>query len=203
MTLLGNICSAIRLWGSVLFIEGSTLTLLPGHSPSHLLYQHYLLSTPTCQERWVASCSQSNVYIIKFNPKIQFQMKVKLIRSYRSKNGNATFVYGVTGSDADLAAYKTAQGEFYREDDTGTPLWFTTRCIGQTGKLIITTNGNIVPDMSAFDQAASISAQYGGNFGQELARQAAQSVLGMDAAPSAPAQEAHLTEEPKEELGDL
>ena len=114
-------------------------------------------------------------------------MKVKLLRSYRSKNGNATFVYTVSGSEKDLAAYKAAQGEYYREDDNGTPLWFTTRCIGQSGKLIITTNGNIVPDMSAFDQAASIAAQYGGNFGQELAKQAAMSILGVSAVESAPA----------------
>ena len=112
-------------------------------------------------------------------------MKIKLIRSYRSKNGNATFVYGVSGSNADLDAFKEAQGDYYREDTDGTPLWFTTRCVGDNGSLIITTNGNIVPDMSAFDQAASIASQYGGNFGQELANQAAQSILGL--APKAPA----------------
>lgn len=105
-------------------------------------------------------------------------MKIKLERSYRSKNGNPTFVYGVTGSESDLAAYQEAQGDFYREDDNGVALWFTTRCVGPNGKLIITTNGNIVPDMSAFDQAASIAAQYGGNFGQELARMSAASILG-------------------------
>lgn len=112
-------------------------------------------------------------------------MNISLQRSYRSKNGNATFVYKVTGSASDLAAFKSAQGEFYREDTTGAPLWFTTRCVGTKGKLIITTNGNIVPDMSAYDQAASMAAQYGGNFGQELAKQAAQSILGT--APQAPA----------------
>ncbi len=37
-------------------------------------------------------------------------MKVQLIRSYRSKNGNVTFVYGVTGSDADIAKFKEIQG---------------------------------------------------------------------------------------------
>lgn len=106
-------------------------------------------------------------------------MKIKLLRSYRSRNGNPTFVYSVHGTAEELEAYADAQGDYYREDDnTGDPLWFTTRCIGTSGKLIITTNGNIVPDMSAFDQAASIAAQYGGNFGQELARQAAQSILG-------------------------
>ena len=105
-------------------------------------------------------------------------MNIKLIRSYRSKNGNPTFVYSVNANATDLAAFKNAQGEYYREDENGSPLWFTTRCVGQSGKLIITTNGNVVPDMSAFDQAASIAAQYGGNFGQELAKQAAQSIFG-------------------------
>ena len=113
-------------------------------------------------------------------------MKIKLIRSYRSKNGNPTFVYKVTGADADLKAFKKAQGDYYREDEDGNPLWFTTRCVGDNGALIITTNGNIVPDMSSFDQAASIASQYGGNFGQELAKQAAQSILGANST-SAPA----------------
>ena len=40
-------------------------------------------------------------------------MKIKLIRSYRSKNGNATFVYGVSGSNADLDAFKEAQGDYF------------------------------------------------------------------------------------------
>jgi hypothetical protein len=129
-------------------------------------------------------------------------MKVTLLRSYRSKNGNATFVYGVKGSASDLEAFKTAQGDYYREDDNGTPLWFTTRCIGQTGSLIITTNGNVVPDMSAFDQAASLASQYGGNFGQELAKSAAQAILGIS---NAPAQQAEApVEEPKsEDISDL
>lgn len=105
-------------------------------------------------------------------------MKISLLRSYRSRNGNPTFVYAVSGSTSDLEAFKNAQGEYYREDDNGTPLWFTTRCVGNQGKLIVTTNGNIVPDMSAFDQAASIAAQYGGNFGQELARMSAAQILG-------------------------
>jgi len=128
-------------------------------------------------------------------------MNVKLIRSYRSKNGNATFVYGVSGNASDLDAYKVAQGDYYREDDSGTPLWFTTRCIGNSGKLIITTNGNIVPDMSAFDQAASLAEQYGGNFGQELAQQAAQSILGVSTPKAAPAVKEESTED--SDIGDL
>ncbi len=127
-------------------------------------------------------------------------MKIKLIRSYRSKNGNPTFVYGVTGSASDLDAFKTAQGEYYREDSDGTALWFTTRCVGQTGQLIITTNGNIVPDMSAYDQAASLAAQYGGNFGAELAKSAAQAILGGTSKPS-PSEA--KSEEPAADSGDL
>jgi len=128
-------------------------------------------------------------------------MNVSYLRSYRSKNGNATFVYTVNGSASDLASYADAQGEFYREDEqTGKALWFTTRCIGKHGKLIITSKGNIVPDMSAFDQASSIAAQYGGNFGQELAKQAAQDILGIN--PSTPAQPAPPTEAPTEIVED-
>lgn len=133
-------------------------------------------------------------------------MRISLVRSYRSKNGNPTFVYKVNANATDLDAFKAAQGEYYREDEHGNPLWFTTRCIGTTGKLIITTNGNIVPDMSAFDQAASIAAQYGGNFGQELAKQAASSILGAShSTPAAPANDlaSELPEPAGEDLADI
>jgi hypothetical protein len=106
-------------------------------------------------------------------------MKIKLIRSYKSKAGNTVFVYGVTGTPAQIEAFANAQGENHRVDEkTGAVLWFTTRCVGQSGELIITTNGKIVPDMSAFDQAASLASQYGGNFGDQLAKMAAEKLLG-------------------------
>lgn len=133
-------------------------------------------------------------------------MKVQLLRSYRSKNGNATFVYGVKGNASDLEAFKIAQGDYYREDDNGTPLWFTTRCIGNVGKLIITTNGNVVPDMSAFDQASSLASQYGGNFGAELAKASAQSlvqgIVGNSTPTQAP-QETPVDEASTDDIGDL
>lgn len=105
-------------------------------------------------------------------------MKTKLIRSYKSKAGNTVFVYAVSGTPAQIAEYKTAQGDNYRETEEGTPLWFTTRCIGNTGTLVVTAKGKVVPDMSAFEQAASLAKQYGGNFGQELARAAVANILG-------------------------
>ncbi len=106
-------------------------------------------------------------------------LQVKSVRDYVSKNGNDTFVYEVSGDKAAMTAFKKAQGEYYREDDkSGTPLWFTTRFIGNSGKLIITSNGNVVADMSEFRKAESLSSQYGGNLGQELAKHAAASLLG-------------------------
>lgn len=106
-------------------------------------------------------------------------LNAKLIRSYRSKKGNVTFVYGVSGSADNLAKFAAAQGDNHRTDEvTGTPLWFTTRCIGQAGTLIITSNDKVVPDMSAYDQADSLAKQYGGNLGQELAKTAAALLTG-------------------------
>ena len=105
-------------------------------------------------------------------------MNVTLSRSYKSKNGNTVFVYTVNANAKDAEAFKTASGDFYRETEDKTPLWFTTRCIGQRGKLVITSKGKVVPDMSAFEQADSIAKQFGGNLGQELARRAAQDLLG-------------------------
>ena len=106
-------------------------------------------------------------------------LSVQMQRSYKSKNGNRTFVYTVSGKPSDIEAYREAQGEFYREDDkTNNPLWFTTKCIGKTGTLIITDNGNVVPDMSEYDEYASLAEQYGGNLGEMLAREAAQRLLG-------------------------
>lgn len=107
-------------------------------------------------------------------------LTVKLLGTYKSKKtGTPTFRYGVSGSVEELAAFEAAQGNFHRTDDqTGQALWFTTRCIGPKGTLIITQAGNIVPDMSEYDQAASLAAQFGGNLGQELARAAAQKLMG-------------------------
>ncbi len=104
-------------------------------------------------------------------------MKVKLLRSYRSGKGNTVFVYTVSGSKEQIEAFKAAQGDNYREDEHGNPLWFTTRCIGNTGTLIITSKGKVVPDMSQYEQAASLAKQFGGNFGQELAKASVAALL--------------------------
>jgi hypothetical protein len=106
-------------------------------------------------------------------------MRITMLRSYTSPKGNKTFVYGVEGTPEQLSQYEEVSGSFYRVDDeTGQPLWFTTRCVGNTGKLLITKNKKIVPDMSAYDQADSLAKQYGGSLGNELARIAALALTG-------------------------
>jgi hypothetical protein len=106
-------------------------------------------------------------------------MKISLVRSYTHKVSlNKVFVYKVTGTKEEIQAYSDIQGENLKEDEDNNPLFFTTKCAGQDGKLIITSNGNVVVDMSEYDQAASLASQYGGNLGQELARAAAQKLMG-------------------------
>ena len=83
-------------------------------------------------------------------------ISVSLKRSYKSSKGNTVFVYAVSAKPEEVEQYKTASADYYREAEDGTPLWFTTRCIGQRGTLVITSKGKIVPDMSAFEQAASL-----------------------------------------------
>jgi hypothetical protein len=112
-------------------------------------------------------------------------IKVSLKRSYKSANGNTVFVYGVNANTADAEAYKAAAGDYYREEADGNPLWFTTRCIGDRGTLVITSKGKIVPDMSAFEQAASLAKQFGGNFGNELAKASVAKLLGSSNEPEA------------------
>ena len=124
------------------------------------------------------------MYNLLFNTQLKNNnMKVKLSRSYKSKNGNTVFVYTVSAKPEVVEQYKTASGDYYRESEDGTPLWFTTRCIGQRGTLVITSKGKIVPDMSAFEQAASLAKQFGGNFGNELAKASVAHLLGNNSNP--------------------
>ena len=109
-------------------------------------------------------------------------MKIRLQRSYKkvAKNGLpvTVFVYTVAGTEEQLAQYKAAVGDdFYRETETGEPLYFTTRCAGNSGTLLFTAKGNVVVDMSQFDQADSLAKQYGGNLGMELAKAAAEKLM--------------------------
>lgn len=84
-------------------------------------------------------------------------LKAVCISSYYKTSGRV-FVYGVTGTTKELAAFKDAQGAMYRENETDqTPLYFLTewnadrtrRSIKKNINLLITQNGRVVLDDQA------------------------------------------------------
>jgi len=109
-------------------------------------------------------------------------LKGKFLSSYRSSKGNTVFRYEVSGKDEDVQTYKDVQGDKLRVDETsGKPIWFTTRFAGNTADIIIVgkdADRRAIADMSAFEQAASLAKQFGGDLGQELAKKAAEQLLG-------------------------
>jgi len=128
-------------------------------------------------------------------------MKAKFVRSYRSKKtGKTVFVYTVSGSKEQLAEYKEHQEDNFRESDDGKALWFTMNYCGENVSLILTSGENkrYIPDMSAYEKAASLSDQFDGKLGQELAKQAAALLLGNNAArPAAQTTQAAPQVEPE------
>jgi hypothetical protein len=111
-------------------------------------------------------------------------MKAKFTHSYKkadSKNpGQAkdVYVYAVSGTAAELAAYKTAQAEQFREDETGAPLWFTTKVLPQNVVLAISQkSGKIYADTSEGDKINNLANQYPGLLGQAIAQVGATQLL--------------------------
>lgn len=120
-------------------------------------------------------------------------MKIRFARGYRKEGtGTKVFVYTVTGNQEELEAYKVSQGEYLKEDEKGNPLYFTTNFAGQNAKLLISSKGKAVVDMSAFEQMASLVEQFDGKFADALAKQAVEKLLG-SSTPST-----SVSEEPKE-----
>ena len=113
-------------------------------------------------------------------------MKATFARSYKKNTtGNTVFVYVVKGTAKELESYAKAQGDrLVIDEKTGETLWFTTRFVGQTADLIITSNDKVVADMSKFDQADSLARQYGGNLGEQIARASAEALLGITPTPA-------------------
>lgn len=79
-------------------------------------------------------------------------LKGTILSSYRSsKTGKKVYVYAVTGTPAEMAAYKEAKGQYWRQDpETGNILhWYTPFAgtgVQPSVKLTITRNGNVVID---------------------------------------------------------
>lgn len=105
-------------------------------------------------------------------------------RNYK-KNGNTVFVYTFLNlSPEKKAVLKSVQKDFYREDEAGNPLWFTTRYSGDKVDVVANEqSGKLYADTSKLDKAASLAKQYGGNLGQELAKISAAQLLGVAPQP--------------------
>lgn len=77
-------------------------------------------------------------------------MKAKFSNYYRSNSGNPVFVYEVTCTEEEKAKFQEAQGNYYRENEAGKPLFFSTRILSDnknaTINMLITTNGRVVAD---------------------------------------------------------
>lgn len=98
---------------------------------------------------------------------------------YRSKAGNTTFVYNVSGTPENMAAYKAAQGEYFRVDDlTGQVLYFTTAWNGEKLSLLITTTGKVVTDTSDTDKLVAVVNRSSGILQEKLAGLVAAHILG-------------------------
>ena len=105
------------------------------------------------------------------------KLAVKFERSYTKDGGTpdakTIFVYSVTGSASALEEYATIQGEYHTVDENlKKPLFFTKDALGVNGTLITNAEkGRVYADKSAMLMAKSMCEQYGGNFGEVLAKE--------------------------------
>jgi hypothetical protein len=87
-------------------------------------------------------------------------------------------LYSVAGTPEELAAFKTAMGNFYAEDADGKALYYSNNFAGNTATLIISKGGKVNPDMSEFVRASSLATQFPGALGDAIAAKAADQLLG-------------------------
>ena len=106
-------------------------------------------------------------------------LKGKYQRQYVNDKGNLVFVYELTGKKEALAQYHEIQGDFHRVDkDSGIPLYFSSKSLGNECTLVFTQNGKVVPDMSELNHVASLAEQFSNTpLGAEIARAAAQRIV--------------------------
>ena len=102
-----------------------------------------------------------------------------------NKHGQKTpmFVYRVTGTLEELKAFEDAQGEYFRTDADGTPVWISPKGYGASVNLLILQatedrpTARVVADTSAITMAASLMQQYAGTpIADALAQQIAASL---------------------------
>ena len=88
-------------------------------------------------------------------------MKAKFIREYRSKKpntlGQKRYSYKMLGTEAEIAAFKAQQGEFFLETETGDVLWNRTEDFGNSPEIVVTQEGKFTmvldEDQVAYEKA--------------------------------------------------
>lgn len=124
-------------------------------------------------------------------------LKASFLRSYvtTNKHGQKTdmFVYAVTGTTEELESFETTQGEYYRTEPDGTPVWITPKGYGSTCNLVIRAATEDRPaavfaDTSDIAMTMSLIERYKGTaFGDALAKELAAQMLAKPVAPATPA----------------
>ena len=113
------------------------------------------------------------------NLTINFQRSYRKAGKTPSAPARVIFVYTVNGTADAVTNYRDLNSAFLKEDDKGTPLFFTTRYAGERAALSLNHSGtNYYVDNSEMDKQAALVAQYGGNLGQAIAMQIAAQAAG-------------------------
>lgn len=87
----------------------------------------------------------------------------KLVSSYRKKEtGTVVFRYAVSGSKEDIKAFEESMGDNLKlDDESGKPIYFSTRYVSDDIKLLITSEGKVVTDDTEITKLQSLIQQYG------------------------------------------
>lgn len=116
-------------------------------------------------------------------------MKINKIGSYPSKKNKleTTFVYEVSGTDAELLKYRELKGDNYQQSPSGKPIYWSSRAYLPDTILKFNFKGDgVFADTSELDDAAALARQYGGNLGQSIAEYKVQEIFGKRKQSSTP-----------------
>jgi hypothetical protein len=106
-------------------------------------------------------------------------MKATKEGSYKKVGtGNDVYRYIVSGTDAELAAFKAAQGDMFRETENGQPIWFTTNVYPNVVELGISQkSGKVFPNTAELDAMKNLVKQNKGLVAEALAKLVAEKLL--------------------------
>lgn len=114
-------------------------------------------------------------------------MKIKFHGSYRNAKGTLVHRYLVSGTEEQLAEYKNVQGDNYRANEAGVPLFFTVNPIGNSGTLSLNKKGVFTAISSDTTSAMAIASakQFGAEVTAAVAARIADKLMSGISAPAA------------------